>query len=425
MSAQEKLTFLLSLVPFLVERERVSVTDVAEHFRVDPAQIREAVQLIAMSGVPGSTTTYQYEDLFDINWDDFELNDQIVLTNLVALDDSPRFSAREAAALLAGLQYLSSLPENADREAVSTLMAKLSRGASELPSQLAVEVGESDLTLALVRESVAGGVQLEFDYLGSRGERERRRIDPLRVESMDADWYLRGWDHAREAVRTFRLDRISAPSVTTQPILHRAGDVTLPRRPGRHRRCRRNRRRPARRLHPRQRRARAARRRGTHHRARGALPRPQEARGRDAGGRDGRGARGCAPCGRGVGRGRRRALRGGGRMIAWWGWLLIWTGLVLALLGVLVWIGWRLVRQFLALLADLGDLADKTALLEAATTPADERPQNAVLAGYAETRQAFGRRWERRSKMKHIRRLDRLQRAKLLTSAPITLKEWP
>jgi proteasome accessory factor C len=228
MHAQEKLTFLLSLVPYLIERERVSVAEVAEHFGVDAEQIREAVRLIAVSGVPGETSTYQYEDLFDIAWDDFEDNDQIVLTNQVALDDSPRFSAREAAALIAGLQYLSALPENADRAAVASLMTKLSRGASAQPSPLAVEDTGSDATLALIRESVTTGVQLEFDYLGARGTRERRRVDPLRVESMDADWYLRGWDHLRGAVRTFRLDRISNPRVSEQPISHSAADVALP-----------------------------------------------------------------------------------------------------------------------------------------------------------------------------------------------------
>jgi proteasome accessory factor C len=228
MHAQEKLTFLLSLVPYLIERERVSVAEAAEHFGVDAEQIREAVRLIAVSGVPGETSTYQYEDLFDIAWDDFEDNDQIVLTNQVALDDSPRFSAREAAALIAGLQYLSALPENADRAAVASLMTKLSRGASAQPSPLAVEDTGSDATLVLIRESVTAGVQLEFDYLGARGTRERRRVDPLRVESMDADWYLRGWDHLRGAVRTFRLDRISNPRVSEQPISHSAADVALP-----------------------------------------------------------------------------------------------------------------------------------------------------------------------------------------------------
>ena len=107
-------------------------------------------------------------------------------------------------------------------------MSKLSRGASALPSSLAVEASESDSTLALIRESVAAGMQLEFDYLSSTGESQLRRVDALLVESVDADWYLRGWCHLREAVRTFRLDRISNLSVTAEPISHRAEEVTLP-----------------------------------------------------------------------------------------------------------------------------------------------------------------------------------------------------
>lgn len=228
--AQDKLTFLLSLVPYLAERDRVSVTEAAEHFGVRPEQIREAVRLIAVSGVPGETSTYQYEDLFDIAWDDFEDNDQIVVTNFVAIDDSPRFSAREAAALMAGLQYLSSLPEIADGAAVAALVSKLARGASADPAQLAVEASETDATLAVVREAVAAGVQLEFDYRSATGESEHRSVDPLLVESVDADWYLRAWCHLRDAIRTFRLDRIANATVTSLPVTHRAGEVALPER---------------------------------------------------------------------------------------------------------------------------------------------------------------------------------------------------
>jgi proteasome accessory factor C len=228
LKAQDKLAFLLSLVPYLVDHERVSVAEVSAHFGVTAERIRDAVRLIGVSGIPGETSQYQHGDLFDINWDDFEFNDQIVLTNRVAIDDSPRFSAREAAALIAGLQYLSALPEHADRAAIATLMAKLSRGSSGAPSAVAVEATETDETLALIRQSVAAGVQIEFDYRGARGVNERRRVDPLRIESMDADWYLRAWCHLRQGVRTFRLDRISSPQITTEPITFRAKDVALP-----------------------------------------------------------------------------------------------------------------------------------------------------------------------------------------------------
>ena len=228
MQAQDKLAFLLALVPYLMDRDRVSVAEAAEHFGVDQEQLRDAVRLIAVSGIPGETNAYQPGDLFDIAWDDFEENDQIVLTHQVAIDDSPRFSAREAAALIAGLQYLTALPENADRDAIGSLMAKLARGASAAPSQLAVARSETDEALATIRDAVIAGVQVEFDYLSSRGERERRRVDPLRIESVDQDWYLRGWDHLRTAIRTFRLDRIDDLVATEEAITYRPGDVKLP-----------------------------------------------------------------------------------------------------------------------------------------------------------------------------------------------------
>lgn len=226
--APDKLTFLLSLVPFLMDHDSVSVSAVADHFGVTPERVRDAVNLIALSGVPGETRQYLHGDLFDIQWDEFENNDTIVLTHLVAIDDSPRFSAREAAALIAGLQYLSALPENSDRDAISSLMAKLTRGSTGAPSQLAVSRTDPDAAMAIIQAAVRSGRQVEFDYLNARGSAEHRRVDPLRIESVDNDWYLRGWCHLREAMRTFRLDRMSELRSTTEPADAHDDTVTLP-----------------------------------------------------------------------------------------------------------------------------------------------------------------------------------------------------
>lgn len=226
--AQDKLAFLLALVPFLIERPRISVVEVADHFDVSPDEVRKAVRLIAVSGIPGETSQYQPGDLFDIAWDDFEENDHIVLTNLVAIDDSPRFSAREAAALIAGLQYLSSLPENRDNDRIGALMRTLSRGASATPSAVAIASNaDADENLAVLRQAIAASRRVEFDYRNSRGESERRPVDPLLVESVDADWYLRGWCHLRHGVRTFRLDRMTFVAATDVPVAHTRADVPL------------------------------------------------------------------------------------------------------------------------------------------------------------------------------------------------------
>ncbi len=56
--ARDKLAFLLSLVPYLMDHGHVSVADAARHFAVDEDMIRESVRLIAVSGVPGETSSY-------------------------------------------------------------------------------------------------------------------------------------------------------------------------------------------------------------------------------------------------------------------------------------------------------------------------------------------------------------------------------
>jgi proteasome accessory factor C len=224
--AQDKLTFLLSLVPYLIQQNQVSVSAAARHFGVSEQTIREAVLLIAVSGVPGTDSNYQHGDLFDIDWDAFDEN-EIIITQLVAIDDSPRFSAREASALIAGLQYLQSLPENVDSAAYSSLAAKLARGASDAPSQVIVSPAATNDSFARIGDALSRGMQLEFDYRDSRGSTENRRVDPLRLDSDNDDWYLRAWCHSRKSVRTFRLDRIDALRVTDLAIEHRPADVTL------------------------------------------------------------------------------------------------------------------------------------------------------------------------------------------------------
>lgn len=52
----------------------------------------------------------------------------------------------------------------------------------------------------------------------------------------------------------------------------------------------------------------------------------------------------------------------------WWSWLVIWTGLLLALVAVLVVAAWRLFRKAVSVFDALGTLAQKAEVLEGAVT---------------------------------------------------------
>jgi len=206
--AGDKLTFLLALVPYLIDQVRVSVDDTAAHFGVAPQRIRDAVALITTSGLPGDDGAYSHADLFDIDWIAYEERDLITIIR-APVEEIPRLSSREAAALLAGLQVLAASPSFAERTDVVELMAVLGRGASESLAPLAVAPSEPDGLRSLLTQAIADSRRVRVDYVSTRGERRWRDVDPIRLDGLDDVWYLRGWCLWRDSERTFRLDRIA------------------------------------------------------------------------------------------------------------------------------------------------------------------------------------------------------------------------
>jgi proteasome accessory factor C len=214
-SASENLLLLLALVPYVLDRGEVSVADAAAQFDRSEEDIARAVELIACAGIPGENLAYSHLDLFDIDWDLFETERKITFWNTVALDHRPRFSAREASALLAGLQYLQAHPAYAGRNDLDEVFEKIRRGSGNGPSdRIAVGAPALEEHLKALNSAVQSKHTIEIRYHNKRGEAGLRRVDPLVLESRDTTWYLRAWCHLREAVRTFRVDYIETLEIT-------------------------------------------------------------------------------------------------------------------------------------------------------------------------------------------------------------------
>lgn len=209
LEASDRVTLLMSFVPYLIDQGPVSVEQLAVHFEISPAHVTELVQLLALSGLPGGDGLYQHQDLFDINWDLFEEEQIVELWNHVAVDSTPKLSSREAAALVAGLQYISGIIPEVDKPLLTSLFAKLAEGASAQPENISISAAPVPVDMHVIREAVRTDTSITFNYLNSRGERRHRMVDPLRLDLVGQTWYLRGWCHERAALRTFRLDRLT------------------------------------------------------------------------------------------------------------------------------------------------------------------------------------------------------------------------
>lgn len=110
--------------------------------------------------------------------------------------------------------------------------------------------------------------------------------------------------------------------------------------------------------------------------------------------------------------------------IQWWGWILIWTGLVLALLVMLGLFAWWLFRKFLTLMDDVATLAETTAVLDADDAEL-LKPQLAVLAEVRDIRERESARRAHRAERRRLRWERRLERAKRITHEDASRIRWP
>lgn len=226
MIATERAALILQLVPYLIGKGEVTLAEAASDFDVTVAQMRAMVEKLTVIGRPGDGGFWQLpHDLFDIDWDLLDQQDVIVITNSVGLERSPRLTAREAAALLAGLQLARSLPGVRDSEIATGLLAKLARGASAAPLEVIVAPGPVDGVRDVVDEALRDGVAVSFTYKAPDAVATTRTVDPVKVHIANGEWYLQGWCHLRRAIRTFHLERVSDVVRTDIPATHAADAV--------------------------------------------------------------------------------------------------------------------------------------------------------------------------------------------------------
>lgn len=216
--ATDNLMLLLALVPYVLDKGEVSVAEAARQFSRSEDDILEAVQLIACAGIPGENLAYSHLDLFDIDWDLFEEQRIITFWNTVAIDHAPRFTAREASALIAGLQYLAAHPAYSGRGDIDEVLGKIRRGSSEGHSdRIAIAQPVAEGHLQELNDAIHRKVSVSIVYHNKAGESGTRTIDPLVLESRDAAWYVRAWCHHRQALRTFRVDHMESVEATDAP----------------------------------------------------------------------------------------------------------------------------------------------------------------------------------------------------------------
>jgi len=225
-SARDRLNLFLAIVPFVLLRGSVTVSEVATQFGTTPERVADAVKTIACDG-GANEARYNFDtELFNIDWDEFEENDVIILTVAEVLTVPAPFSAKQRAVFLAGLELLKAHPHYRRIPEFDGLVAKL-RGpdSNAITDAFAVEIDENNPKANSIQDAIEKSVRIRFTYTNNQGERGERDVDPYRQDLEGGQRYLKGYCLQREDVRTFNLDSMEDLVLLDTPIEPRSIDA--------------------------------------------------------------------------------------------------------------------------------------------------------------------------------------------------------
>jgi len=208
----QRLPRLLSLVPYLLARPGIALSEAAADFGTTEKQLRRDLELLWMCGLPG----YGPGDLVDLSFS----GDTVTVTEDAGMRRPLRLTTAEASALLVALRTLVGLPGMVDTDAVRRATAKIERAVGDAGRDgMAVQLTrQEETTTTTVRTALDAGRALRIVYYtAGRDVVSRRVVDPMRLLLVEGRGYLEAWCRRAEAVRLFRLDRVDDVEVLDEP----------------------------------------------------------------------------------------------------------------------------------------------------------------------------------------------------------------
>ena len=193
-----KMERLIGILSVLLQREKVTAPELAEHFEVSRRTIQRDIESLCRAGIPISTTQGTGGGISIM--EGYRVNRTIL-------------TAPEMQAILAGLRSLDSV---SGTRRYAQLMEKLSSGTGRLvPGDAHILIDLSSWyksSLSPKIEEIQAAIQqhhtIHFSYFSPKGE-SVRTVEPYYLVFHWSTWYVWGWCQAREDFRLFKLNRMT------------------------------------------------------------------------------------------------------------------------------------------------------------------------------------------------------------------------
>ena len=200
--AADRVSGLLVMLPWLMERKRVKLADMAEQFKMSESELMDDLMMAAVCGVP----PYSPDALIDVFIDE----DEVVAEVPLLFSRPLRLNTAEVFALTSMGKAALQLPGTSESGPLATALAKLRRLLPSAQDHVAIDLAPVRYVDAIT-EAVESGQQLLITYFSPvRAKRTERVITPRKVFEDGGHWYVAADDDATGEQRVFRIDRIEA-----------------------------------------------------------------------------------------------------------------------------------------------------------------------------------------------------------------------
>jgi len=205
-----RLTRLLGIVTQLDEHGEATFDDLARHFRVSTDTIREDIDTLWVSGLPGYGTI----DLLDFDVGAYEEGvARLVESHGVR---QVRLAPAEAVALLGALGSI--VASGVAPAAAEGALEALREAVQEAMGVTVVAASTADQgAVQALREGIEASRAVLVTYIDAKDRRTERVIEPHRLVALDGVGYVECFCRRADDYRTLRLDRIERAEGTDEP----------------------------------------------------------------------------------------------------------------------------------------------------------------------------------------------------------------
>jgi len=190
-----KIDRLIAITMYLLNREIVSASTLAERFEVSKRTIQRDIDTLNQAGIP-IVSTYGAEGGYEI-LDGFTLAKQIA-----GVDDYLN--------IIIALKGLSSAYDNGKINAtLEKTLTMTQSGEQRIFLDFSVARERINEYLQVIEKAIGNQTLLAIDYTDAKGTASKRTIEPLALSYQWYAWYLFAYCTKQQDYRLFKLPRIS------------------------------------------------------------------------------------------------------------------------------------------------------------------------------------------------------------------------